>query len=339
MRRLDGLMMSIAAGDALGATSEFLPRERVPMLFERDIIRAGGWPLAQVGGGWLDLPPGAHTDDTDTALCLYCSARGSGGFDPEDVRLRFIRWLCTAPRTVDEGVLSSVGRMAEGDSWERAGEAVFSQRPSLQTNGSLNRNAIAAALEEELELGWEYSLKQSLMTHYAPLPVLCCCAHGYMLHRLLAGGEIAPGWTEGFADLWSAWLEASGDEVVSRWRYRVGRHLGPAMARLRAADFDPLSFDPFRDRIEGRGDDCLLTLQIASWALLWSSSELSYRPPAGFPEEVFRRKGGWTLAWVALIGHDADTYCAVTAPLLFARHGELPSELLEGLHVSCWLTG
>jgi len=37
------------------------------------------------------------------------------------------------------------------------------------------------------------------------------------------------------------------------------------------------------------------------------------------------------LGWVAMIGHDSDTYGAAAGPLIAAAHQGLPSELTAGL--------
>ena len=54
--------VSLAIGDALGATVEFMtPREIAAQYGSHDRIR---------GGGWLKLRPGQVTDDTTMALAL-----------------------------------------------------------------------------------------------------------------------------------------------------------------------------------------------------------------------------------------------------------------------------
>lgn len=56
--------------------------------------------------------------------------------------------------------------------------------------------------------------------------------------------------------------------------------------------------------------------------------------PAGFPPEVFERRGPWGAAWPALLGRDADTYGAVAAPIVAAAHGSVPTSLTDGLVVA-----
>ena len=53
--------------------------------------------------------------------------------------------------------------------------------------------------------------------------------------------------------------------------------------------------------------------------------------PEGFPREVFEWTGPWALSWVAMIGHDADTYGATAGPMIAAAHDGLPEEMIHGL--------
>ena len=44
-----------------------------------------------------------------------------------------------------------------------------------------------------------------------------------------------------------------------------------------------------------------------------------------------KAKGPSRLAWVAMCGHDADTYAAVSGPLIAAAYPEIPSGFTDGL--------
>ena len=77
--RYRGILLGLAAGDALGTTLEF----RRPGTFA---------PIADiVGGGPFNLPAGAWTDDTSMALCLAESLIERRGFDPVDQLERYVR--------------------------------------------------------------------------------------------------------------------------------------------------------------------------------------------------------------------------------------------------------
>ncbi|MFW5453934.1 ADP-ribosylglycohydrolase family protein [Thioalkalivibrio sulfidiphilus] len=88
--RYRGVLLGLAAGDALGTTLEF----KAPGSFT---------PLADmVGGGPFGLQPGQWTDDTSMALCLAESLVECRGFDARDQMERYLRWW-------QEGYLSSTG--------------------------------------------------------------------------------------------------------------------------------------------------------------------------------------------------------------------------------------
>src|SRR4051812_17438769 len=91
MERARGMLLGLAAGDALGTTVEF----RAPGTFA---------PVTDmVGGGPFGLPPGAWTDDTSMALCLAESLVEQLGFDPVDQLERYVCWY-------RDGHNSSTGR-------------------------------------------------------------------------------------------------------------------------------------------------------------------------------------------------------------------------------------
>ncbi len=86
--RYQGCLMGLAAGDAVGTSVEFEPRDSFPPVTD------------MVGGGPFGLQAGEWTDDTSMALCLAESLVECGGFDARDQMDRYVRWW-------KEGYLSS----------------------------------------------------------------------------------------------------------------------------------------------------------------------------------------------------------------------------------------
>ena len=85
-----------------------------------------------------------------------------------------------------------------------------------------------------------------------------------------------------------------------------------------------------------------MTLQIGVWALIWSgrvvwaSADPCVPENIPFPEEMLKRtKSPFdVLAWVAMIGHDSDTYGATAGAMLAAAHEEeIPTYFTDGLEV------
>ena len=92
LERMQGSLVGLAIGDALGASVEFRPNSYLKSHPVEDMQ----------GGGTWGLKPGQWTDDTSMALCLAASLIVKGGFDGYDQMCRYKRWFRT-------GYLSSTG--------------------------------------------------------------------------------------------------------------------------------------------------------------------------------------------------------------------------------------
>jgi ADP-ribosyl-[dinitrogen reductase] hydrolase len=81
--------LSLAIGDALGSTVEFMmPREIVEKYGVHDSLR---------GGGWLHLKPGRVTDDTTMSLALGTSILAQGKVDALAAAQAFDAWMRAKP--------------------------------------------------------------------------------------------------------------------------------------------------------------------------------------------------------------------------------------------------
>ena len=85
VRRATASLLGLAVGDALGATTEFMNPEEIRTRYGvHDRIR---------GGGWLNLPPGRVTDDTEMAQCVARAILSKGGWDLAVVDALSVRGL------------------------------------------------------------------------------------------------------------------------------------------------------------------------------------------------------------------------------------------------------
>lgn len=167
--------LGFAAGDALGATVEFMTRG--------EIAARHGVHREIVGGGWLRLAPGAVTDDTEMALALGRSLVRRGGLDVRDVCEEFARWLKSGPvdvgntcrrgirRYVTQGTVE--GPFYEGD----AGNGVAMRILPL---------ALATLGDPDKAAAWTQA--QGHITHNHPLSDAAALALVRMLHAVLSGG-------------------------------------------------------------------------------------------------------------------------------------------------------
>ena len=328
------LTTALCCGDALGSTSEFRGQQEVPSLYER--IKSSGWPFVQVGGGPFNWERGDHTDDGQMAVAMVQSFVEGGCFDPSDVARRWVLWMDGNPPDIGNATRAGLSAVKRGVRWDEGGLADFRRNSQSAANGSLMRNAPVVAMADSLGQAFEFSLKQSIITHYGPLPVICCCAQSYLLWQLLTEEKTtARRWQDDFFKVFSGWLEASQDPVVRAWSDETRAYQAAAGETFRRADYDARSFNPFGYRFDGKDGYCLLTLQIAVWAWEWSRTGWPFPTPAGFAGEPFVKAAGLSFgAVVPLIGHDSDTYGAAAFPLIAATHGRLPADMTAGLQVT-----
>jgi ADP-ribosyl-[dinitrogen reductase] hydrolase len=92
--------LGLALGDALGATVEFM----IPS----EIREQHGVHRNIVGGGWLRLPKGRVTDDTEMSLALGRAILHHGGLDAPAIAEAFSDWMRSKPvdigHTVRRGI-------------------------------------------------------------------------------------------------------------------------------------------------------------------------------------------------------------------------------------------
>jgi len=327
------LFAGLAVGDSLGSTSEFTSREEVLKLYEKH--REKGWPFRHVGEGYFKWRPGQPTDDSEMAACMVRSYLERGSFDPGDVAGRLVEWVRSGPRDVGTTTTLGIGCLTEGAPWCEGGLKDFTRRPMNASNGSLMRNGIVPGLADDLDEALKISLFQGIMTHYGPLPVLCCGVQTYLVWEFLEGrNPLEKNWLKMFRGVWTDWLdESGGDKIVSAWRKNVEVQLPKAWTALSDADFDPLTFSPFVYSPIGGAGYVLTALQYAVWATHWGLRSEPFPAPPDYPAEVFEKGGPWVLAWLAMTGGDTDTYCAIAGPIIAAALGSLPGEMLEGLEI------
>jgi ADP-ribosyl-[dinitrogen reductase] hydrolase len=230
--RYRGALVASAAGDALGATLEFISREDVAERFgmHRDIT----------GGGWLGLRPGEVTDDTQMACCIAHSLVNCRGFDPHDIAQRFVAWYRSNPPDIGDTTRHALRLLESGTSWDQAGwETHLALRPSDASNGSVMRSApVALYARSDPALNTRCSAEVSRITHANPLCVQGCVALNAAIATLL---------NDPHADVVACSVEATDDD------------------RVRAALLDATR--QTRESLRA-GGYVLDTLQSGMWALL-----------------------------------------------------------------------
>ena len=173
-------MLGAACGDALGAPLEFMDAG--------EIARKHGRVTEMLGGGWLRLPVGHYTDDTQMMLCLAQSLVEKNAFDADDIAARFVAWLESKPPDVGIHTRQVLGRIRFGETWKSATTAVQEANPESAGNGSLMRCApIALFAPDDENARREYSRVQSKITHAHCECQWSCVLVNAMIAHLLRG--------------------------------------------------------------------------------------------------------------------------------------------------------
>lgn len=166
--------VSMAIGDALGAPMEFSP-----VNYNDDAPKITGMAQSYHFG----LQVGQWTDDASMGACIADSLLWCGGFDPFDMKVRFINWWnfgyanafrnCKYPKhSVGLG-----GNISMSFSEFDKNGAVYTRVGDKNTsgNGSVMRNgAIACYYHDNLPMALDVARKQSYMTHQGTEAAECC---------------------------------------------------------------------------------------------------------------------------------------------------------------------
>ena len=169
-----GAYLGLAVGDALGATVEFMSPEQ--------ISEVHGIHRRMIGGGWLNLPAGAVTDDTQMSLALGDALIAAGGFDMQRVAESFARWLRNRP--VDCGATCRRGIRR----FMRDGSLASPPDPNGAGNGALMRNLplVLACLGDDAAFE-RCTLAQCHFTHNHPESDAAALSLGHITASLVRG--------------------------------------------------------------------------------------------------------------------------------------------------------
>ena len=176
--RVQGCLLGLAVGDAVGTTLEFKRRDSYEPL------------TSMIGGGPFSLNAGECTDGTSMALCIADSLLACGEFDVADQMQRYMRWY-------REGYRSSTGRCFDIGitvssalrRYETTGEAMSGDTdPMSAGNGCIMRLApVPMYFHHDLELAIHYSGESSRTTHGAEECVAASKLFGAMLWKAING--------------------------------------------------------------------------------------------------------------------------------------------------------
>ena len=168
----------MAAGDALGATVEFMSPS--------EIRRRFGVHREVVGGGAFNWKPGEGTDDTDLTWAVL-SAYVDGPYTLQRVADNMLAWFDSSPRDVGGATSQALGRLERtGDPRKSGSTGEFSCG-----NGSLMR-CLPTALARPDDATRRRELAEiSAITHAHVRCVDSCIAYGEITNALMDGASAA----------------------------------------------------------------------------------------------------------------------------------------------------
>ncbi|HBV39689.1 MAG TPA: ADP-ribosylglycohydrolase [Erwinia sp.] len=177
--RAKGALVGLAAGDAVGTTLEFEPRDRHAV-------------DDMVGGGPFNLRAGDWTDDTTMALCLAETYLYRDRLDLNDFRNRMVNWYRYGVNSVT-GVCFDIGSATRYALEQHLlhGLAWFGNTdPGTAGNAAIIRLAPSAIFQRHSLLHTlNDAEQQGRATHGAFESLDCSRLLGLILHKLLNGAD------------------------------------------------------------------------------------------------------------------------------------------------------
>ena len=175
--RIAGGLLGVAAGDALGATLEFMSPAQ--------IRRRHGIHREITGGGPFGWRPGQGTDDTDLTWAVL-AAYLDVPFTLEKAADNMLDWYHSRPPDIGGATAEALGRLLRTGDPRTSGAT----RESSCGNGSLMRCIPTALARRDPGARRRELAEISAITHAHVQCTDSCQAYGEIVHALLEGAEV-----------------------------------------------------------------------------------------------------------------------------------------------------
>ena len=175
--RIGGGLLGVAAGDALGATLEFMSAT--------DVHRKFGVHREIIGGGPFHWQAGQGTDDTDLTWAVL-AAYLDGLYTLERVAANMLEWFRSGPPDVGNATAQALSR------FDRTGNPRTSGNTGEYScgNGSLMRCIPTALARRDASRRRRELSEISAITHAHVQCTDSCVAYGEIVNALLEGAEV-----------------------------------------------------------------------------------------------------------------------------------------------------
>jgi ADP-ribosyl-[dinitrogen reductase] hydrolase len=215
--RIEGGLIGMLGGDALGVPFEFRAASRIPPREQIEFAPPHGYDRAH-----RRVPPGTWSDDGAQALALLASLLKHGRLDVEDFARRLVDWQDNGYMAVDGMVFDCGIQTGNALNNLRGGVPAREAGPRDERangNGSLMRVLPLALWHQgtDAELAADAAL-QSLPTHGHPRSQVCCALYCLWARRIMQGGRDP--WTEAIATARALYPEGSDERRELEWSIR-----------------------------------------------------------------------------------------------------------------------
>lgn len=251
LEQFAGCILGLACGDALGATLEFL---------SRDQIRARYGQLREiVGGGWLRLPAGEVTDDTQMATCIAESIIATGTVDGDDIARRFVAWMHTNPVDIGTTTRRALAYLERGLTWQEAGERTYREASGqgIGNAGVMRCAPVGLFRHRDLTRLIADTRLSSAITHADPLAQWAAVAVNVAIRELLLHGQ-GPDFLERIAAVIEERAVAQAVRVIPLLSADEVRSTGYALHTMQTALWSLAHHDTFEEAVVAAvnfGDD------------------------------------------------------------------------------------
>lgn len=322
--RVQGALLGLAVGDALGTTLECRDLKTAPF---PELIK--GPVTHPTGGGPYEVAPGEVTDDTHMACCLAASLQEWGFFAPNFVVDAYVNWVDFAfdiGRQTRAALNVYAGGLGPVDAafhvWERSGFQAAG-------NGSLMRTApIGIFYAQDPVARRNASIMDSSLTHADPRCSLACAAFNTAIAKGVAGAESPK-------DLW----EAASEELplAANHLKQIIPDMAPQHIRSMPSEF----WESWGSRVDQAESNLRSDLDHAVQSIpSLDSKEVHLQEHQGFVRVAFRlafwqllHRASFSEALLDTInrGGDADTNGAIIGAMLgsFFGRGAIPRDWSE----------
>lgn len=214
--RIEGGLLGLLIGDALGVPYEFHIASQIPPLEQIDFTPPEDF------SPWHHVRPGTWSDDGSLALCLLASLLDCDRLDMDDLGQRFVRWHDHGYLAVDANVFDV------GIQTGKAIAAIKRGTPPVETGSTDERALGNGSLMRALPLTlWSAddddtliadAMTQSRLTHGHLRAQVCCALYCLWARRVLQGH--AEPWADAVESLRSRWPDSTAERAELEFHIR-----------------------------------------------------------------------------------------------------------------------